>query len=226
VANSDEGLDDKSGRSAPMRTATSTWPAVLLLGGGAAYLLIIAAGQLRKDNYPLAMISAVAAVACAVLLVRLIQGVRRYLRTQESALSSGASKNKASKNGALKNGALKNKASRNRPASTPSPDSHVRVYAEIMKGRPVAPADRLMAEVILDHRIWRSWKLAVLVIAVPATAWQLYRNGALLADGRGQWLSLAFFAIAAVVIALMVRQQFLLRRWQRRFSESSGDARR
>jgi hypothetical protein len=198
----DRDLGDNSGRNASMRTAMRAWPAFAFFGGGVAFMLVLAAGQLRKGNYPLAIIATATAVACAVFVGRLIQGLRRYVRTGESAPSTQRSANRGPTRGR---------------AGAPSVDDQLRVYAEIKKGRPIAPADRRTAELVLNRRIWRSWRLAVLVLAVPATAWQLYVNGALLAAGRGQWLSLTFFGIAAVVILLAVRQQILLRRWQRRF---------
>jgi hypothetical protein len=86
---------------------------------------------------------------------------------------------------------------------SPSYDER-RVYRAIVKGGPVDPRDRDMATAVLRRWTLRSWRLALLVIAVVCAIWQLYDEIGRLAYAT-TWttgaLTLVWAAAAVVLLA-------------------------
>jgi membrane protein YdbS with pleckstrin-like domain len=95
-----------------------------------------------------------------------------------------------------------------------------RVYGEIMRGLPLKPADRQVAEVVVNRWIWRSWRLVLLCAWVLSSSDLLYfgivrvSHGA--SGGRAVWATLPWL-LGLVGSLVVIRQQVRLRRWQRKF---------
>jgi hypothetical protein len=169
-------------------------PTLAVLGGAALFLFVLAVRSVLRGGPGFVALGVVCLGMGAYLVVKLVVGMRRYLRTQPGV---GATARAASQRSEL--------------------NDHRRVFGLMLKGRPVPRKDRAVAERLLRRRLWRDWRLALLIVSIPATPWMIYRSVTAVRIGADAvaWGGLLFFGAGALLIPITIRHQVLLRRWLR-----------